>query len=125
MTDTDGVDYQKKKSAETSLMQNTSAHTPKAQVGQTSNNNISASAENVKEKLSGRDTVGVRKSQIKAEFYEQYDTAGRRLSAEQQEFFKDSKVRDENGNLIALYHGTENGGFTVFDAAKSDDGLIC
>lgn len=51
------------------------------------------------------------------------DTAGRRLSAEQQEFFKDSKVRDENGNLIALYHGTENGGFTVFDAAKSDDGI--
>ena len=60
MTDTDSVDYQKKKSAETSLMQNTSAHTPKAQVGQTSNNSISASAANVKGKLSDRDTAIVR-----------------------------------------------------------------
>lgn len=36
------------------------------------------------------------------------------LSAEQQEYFKDSKVRDENGNLKVMYHGTPNGDFTVF-----------
>ena len=36
------------------------------------------------------------------------------LSAEQQEYFKDSKVRDENGNLMVMYHGTPNGEFTVF-----------
>ena len=36
------------------------------------------------------------------------------LTAEQQEFFKDSKVRDDNGNLKVMYHGTPNGDFTVF-----------
>ena len=36
------------------------------------------------------------------------------LTAEQQEYFKDSKVRDENGNLKVMYHGTPNGDFTVF-----------
>ena len=41
------------------------------------------------------------------------DNQGRTLSKEQQEFFKDSKVRDENGKLQVVYHGTgEN--FTVF-----------
>lgn len=36
------------------------------------------------------------------------DNQGRTLSKEQQEFFKDSKVRDENGKLLEVYHGTEN-----------------
>lgn len=34
------------------------------------------------------------------------DTSGNELSAEQQEFFKDSVVRDSKGNLMVLYHGT-------------------
>lgn len=42
------------------------------------------------------------------------DTQGRDLTAEQQEFFKDSKVVDENGNLKVMYHGTPNGDFTIF-----------
>ena len=42
--------------------------------------------------------------------YSYRDTDGNQLSAEQQEFFKDSKVRDSDGNLIVLYHGT-----SVFD----------
>lgn len=42
------------------------------------------------------------------------DSEGRDLTAEQSEFFKDSKIRDENGNLKVMYHGTPNGGFTVF-----------
>lgn len=42
------------------------------------------------------------------------DNQGRTLSKEQQEYFKDSKVRDENGNLLVVYHGTQNGGFTEF-----------
>ena len=49
------------------------------------------------------------------------DSLGNELSKEQQEFFKDSKVRDENGNLLVVYHGTTKGGFTVFDASYSDD----
>lgn len=42
------------------------------------------------------------------------DSNGRTLTAEQQEYFKDSKVRDENGNLQPVFHGTPSGGFTEF-----------
>lgn len=42
------------------------------------------------------------------------DSEGNKLTPEQQERFKDSKVRDENGNLKVMYHGTPNGDFTVF-----------
>lgn len=45
------------------------------------------------------------------------DNQGRTLTKEQQEYFKDSKVRDEDGNLLTMYHGTSND-FTVFDADK-------
>ena len=49
------------------------------------------------------------------------DSEGNQLSAGQQEYFKDSQVRDELGRLLAVYHGTENGGFTIFDPSYSDD----
>lgn len=55
--------------------------------------------------------------------YSDRDSSGKELTKGQQEYFKDSKVRDENGNLIVVYHGTQKGGFTVFDAKYSDDGL--
>lgn len=47
--------------------------------------------------------------------YSRRDTEGNELSQHQQEFFKDSKVRDERGNLKVMYHGTPNGTFTVFN----------
>lgn len=50
------------------------------------------------------------------------DSVGRQLSEEQQEFFKDSKVRDADGNLKVMYHGTQNAGFTVFDPKKARSG---
>lgn len=34
------------------------------------------------------------------------DSAGQRLTEEQAEYFKDSKVRDKDGNLLVVYHGT-------------------
>jgi hypothetical protein len=47
------------------------------------------------------------------------DSTGNQLSKEQQEFFKDSKVRDADGNLMVMYHGTAEGGaFTVFEGDK-------
>lgn len=47
------------------------------------------------------------------------------LSKEQEEYFKDSKVRDENGNLKVMYHGTSAGGHTVFDPyGKAKYGLF-
>lgn len=39
------------------------------------------------------------------------------LSPQQQEFFKDSVVRNENGELIPMYHGS-NSNFTIFDKSK-------
>lgn len=48
--------------------------------------------------------------------YSLKDSDGNTLSKGQQEYFKDSKARDENGNLLVLYHGTENAGFTIFDS---------
>ena len=46
--------------------------------------------------------------------YSDRDTLGNSLSKEQVDFFKDSKVRDENGNLMVMYHGTPNGNFNTF-----------
>ena len=37
-----------------------------------------------------------------------------KLSPEQETFFKDSKVRDENGELMKMYHGSPNGHITEF-----------
>lgn len=51
------------------------------------------------------------------------NSTGRDLSPEQQEFFKDSKVRDDQGRLIPMYHGTNSPNFTVFDPQKSDDNI--
>ena len=45
------------------------------------------------------------------------DSTGRQLTEQQQEYFKDSKVRDEEGNLLVVYHGTDSD-FTVFDKTK-------
>lgn len=42
------------------------------------------------------------------------DNKGRKLSEQQQGYFKNSKVRDNNGNLKVVYHGTD-ADFTVFN----------
>ena len=54
--------------------------------------------------------------------YSVSDSAGKELTVEQQEYFKDSKMRDENGNLKVMYHGSQDAGFHVFDSSMSDDG---
>jgi len=54
----------------------------------------------------------------------EYDSEGNLLSPEQIEFFKNSKVRDEQGRLLVCYHGTKNPGFQEFEPqyAKSQFG---
>ena len=47
--------------------------------------------------------------------YSDRDSEGHKLSKDQQEFFKDSKVLDENGNLKVVYHGSYKE-FSVFDS---------
>ncbi len=56
--------------------------------------------------------------QNKPKFSLKEDSEGNKLSEQQQEYFKNSKIRDENGNLQVVYHGTESD-FTVFDSSKT------
>ena len=42
------------------------------------------------------------------------DSEGNALSVGQREYFADSKVLDENGNLMVMYHGTPNGAHNTF-----------
>ena len=53
-----------------------------------------------------KDTQYSKKSEV--------DSEGNELSKEQQEYFKDSKVRDREGNLLVVYHGTPND-FNIYD----------
>ncbi|MBQ7863793.1 MAG: hypothetical protein IJ353_04910 [Lachnospiraceae bacterium] len=55
-----------------------------------SNNSIPHSGENATENIQ----------------YSERDSQGNGLTKEQVEYFKESKVRDENGNLKPMYHGT-------------------
>lgn len=73
-----------------------------AQRGNASGTSILTDGENVKPQFSLKAT----------------DSTGRKLSEQQQEFFKDSKVRDAEGNLRPMYQGG-TGSFTVFDRKKS------
>lgn len=45
------------------------------------------------------------------------DSDGNKLTQQQAEYFKNSKVRDEDGNLLKVHHGTSES-FTVFDKTK-------
>ncbi len=50
-----------------------------------------------------------------SDVYSASDSLGRQLSEGQREYFKDSKVRDENGALKPVYHGT-NKEFSRFES---------
>lgn len=76
-----------------------------------SNNNIPQSNNNVK--------PGTLPKYSMQENINDTDSSGRKLSKGQQEYFKNSKIRDEKGNLKIMYHGTSKD-FTVFDNKKSN-----
>lgn len=75
-----------------------------------STNSIRDNAENVKTKS--------QKNSDRRYSVSETDDKGRLLSKEQQEFFKDSKIREADGRLKTMYHGTA-ADFTVFDIAES------
>ena len=54
--------------------------------------------------------------------YSLSDNQGRTLSKEQQEYFKDSKARDEEGKLVTVYHTMTNKGiqFNEFNPVGTD-----
>nr|DAT55212.1 MAG TPA: PolyVal ADP-Ribosyltransferase [Caudoviricetes sp.] len=49
------------------------------------------------------------------------DNKGRELSEKQYEYFKNSKVRDNSGNLKEVYHGSNTDGITIFDLDKTSE----
>ena len=67
------------------------------------------------------DDGGVWGGNLHEEKYSIRDSAGRELTAAQQEYFRDSQVRDADGNLLVMYHQTE-GAFTVFDTRHKGAG---
>lgn len=72
---------------------------------------ISISAENVNTENIGSTANGSSGNRFSRETV---DSDGRKLTDEQQEYFKNSKVRDKDGRLLVMYHGTPNAGFTQF-----------
>ena len=78
---------------------NGSSENSGAQRGNASGTSILTDGENVKQKFSLKAT----------------DSTGRKLSEQQQEFFKGSKVRDAEGRLKTVYHGS-SAQFTKFSA---------
>ncbi len=72
----------------------------KSRLNQLSNPIILNSDKNVKENISDKDSTG------------------RELSKGQKEYFKESTVRDENGNLLVMYRG-DSSEVTVFDRKKT------
>ena len=50
--------------------------------------------------------------------FQRIDSTGAKLTEDQEKFFADSKIRDDQGRLKVMYRGG-NGDFTVFDRKKS------
>ena len=77
------------------------------EVEQDAQENNTISSQNVSENIYSRGKLGRNtKGQELENSSFSFDNKGRKLSKEQQEYFKDSKVRDENDNLKVVYHGT-------------------
>ncbi len=80
-------------------------------------NNLRGLAANIK----FIEDIKAQKPETVKEQYSLSDSDGKQLSKEQQDYFKDSKMRDDSGNLMVMYHGSQDAGFHVFDAKMSDD----
>lgn len=84
-----------------------------------------ASAMNVGTPFEEAYNKALKKSNSQFSLKKNTDNQGRELSAEQAEYFKDSKARDKDGNLLVMYHQTGED-FSVFEterkgAGSSDD----
>ena len=51
------------------------------------------------------------------------DSDDNALTESQQKYFENSKVRDDDGRLKVMYHGSTDVGFMEFDPTASDDGI--
>lgn len=92
--------------------------------GASLDDSISKGSENVKysafNEEVARQLAGEEREKVKFSEEDTTDSTGRELTAQQREYFKDSKVRDEQGRLLTLYHGTTAyGEFTKFRRGRS------
>lgn len=92
--------------------------------GASLDDSISKGSENVKysafNEEVARQLAGEEREKVKFSAEDTTDSTGRELTAQQREYFKDSKVRDEQGRLLTLYHGTTAyGEFTKFRRGRS------
>lgn len=83
------------------------------QPGYDGRNNSTTSGERLQSNSSGNNEHNRTGDKGKSVKYSLRDSDANKLSENQIEYFKDSKVRDENGNLLVMYHGTPHD-FTVF-----------
>jgi len=63
------------------------------------------------------------KQYIRASQSNEQDSMGNLLTPEQSAFFKDSKIRDNQGRLLVCYHGTKSAGFEEFLPQDFEDAL--
>lgn len=68
------------------------------------------------------DNVALDASDVKNSLRENVsqDSAGRELTEAQEEYFRDSQVRDADGKLLVMYHGT-GADFNVFERSRIGD----
>lgn len=68
----------------------------------------------------GDELHGETRKESEKKFSLKEDSHGRKLTEEQQEYFRDSKVRDKDGRLMVMYHGTTKyGEITKFRKGRS------
>ena len=63
------------------------------------------------------------KRYIQASQSNEQDSMGNLLTPEQSAFFKNSKIRDNQGRLLVCYHGTQKAGFEEFLPQDFEDAL--
>lgn len=62
------------------------------------------------------------KDGLREDLSQEVDSEGNQLTPEQVEFFKNSKVRDNRGRLLVVYHGTDVGNFKSFNKGSGQNG---
>ena len=106
---------QKEKSLATPTDDQASVNTPEASSGTASNSIIA-------QQTNGSNPSG-EKNSTQHNAARSVDSDGNELSEAQQEYFKDSKVRDNDGNLLVMWHASNADNITVFQSGGSA-GLI-
>lgn len=80
-------------------------------------NEVSYGRQDISNAMNAKRTQNRKHGEIRFELPSK-DSNGNTLSSKQRDYFKESKIRDDDGNLLVVYHETSEN-FTVFDRTKS------